>query len=132
MRLRRIPKHIRELNPELDTLTSRTAATGITDGADTLAAELRRLAPDVPAGIREYPFDRWRIDLAWPSAMLAVEVDGGQYKTGGGKHGQARDYQKTRRLTLCGWRLLRYTVAEVEADPLGAIDEIRQALGLVR
>ena len=132
MRLGRIPAHIRALNPELDAAASRTLASGQTDGAETLAAELRRLAGDLPLGIREYPFDRWRVDLAWPSALLAVEVDGGQWKAGGGKHGRASDYVKLRRLTLAGWRVLRFTVGEVASDPLGCIADIRQALGLVR
>lgn len=132
-RLGRIPAHIRQLNPELDATTSRTLASGQTDGADTLHAELRRLAPVLaPLFVREYPFDRWSIDLASPSHLLAVEVDGGQWKSGGGKHGRAADYRKIRALTLASWLVLRFTVAEVEADPAACIADIRAGLARER
>jgi len=98
------------------------------DAADILQAHICTLASDMAQPIRDYPLDRFRIDLAWPSALLAVEVDGGQWKAGGGKHGSKRDYQKTRRITTAGWRLLRFTAGEVNDDPLGVIAEIRQAL----
>jgi len=98
------------------------------DAADTLLAYIRILAPDMAQPIRDYPLDRFRIDLAWPSALLAVEVDGGQWKAGGGKHGGKRDYQKTRRITQAGWRLLRFTSGEVNDNPIGVIEEIRAAL----
>ncbi len=98
------------------------------DAADTLMAHIRILAPDLAQPIRDYPLDRFRIDLAWPSALLAIEVDGGQFKPGGGKHGSKRDYQKTRRITAAGWRLLRFTAGEVNDNPIGVIAEIRQIL----
>ena len=115
---------VRKLNPD--------AAKEITkpyDAADSLLAYIRTLAPDMSQPIRDLPFDRYRIDLAWPSSMLAVEVDGGQHAPGGGKHGTQSDYAKTRRLTMAGWTLLRFTAGEVRDNPIGVIDEIRSAFG---
>lgn len=99
------------------------------DCAQTLYDYMRIHAPDLyPQFIREYRFGRFRIDLAIPSQLLACEVDGGQWQAGGGKHGSVRDYQKTRQLTMAGYRLLRFTASEVRNDPLGVIEEIREAL----
>lgn len=99
------------------------------DAADTLLAHIRTLAPDLfVLFIREYPFDRWRVDLAVPSSLLAVEVNGGRWLPGGGKHGTERDRKKIRRLTLAGWRVLEYSTEIIANDPIGVIAEIRQAL----
>lgn len=103
--------------------------TAAQDGAQTLYDHIRILAPDLhPLFVREYPFDRWRIDLAVPSSLLAVEVNGGRWLPGGGKHGTERDRKKIRRLTVSGWRVLEYSTEMLANDPLGIIAEIREAL----
>ena len=100
------------------------------DGAETLYDYIRIHAPDIyPMIIREYKFDRWRIDLAIPSAMIAVECNGGRWLPGGGKHGKETDRLKIRRLTLAGWRVLEYSTEMLSNDPIGIIEEIREALG---
>lgn len=78
--------------------------------------------------VRELPFEEYRIDLAAPRAMLAVECNGGRWLPGGGKHGGEADRRKIRRLTLAGWRVLEYSTELLDNDPLGIIAEIRQAL----
>jgi very-short-patch-repair endonuclease len=99
------------------------------DGAQVLFDYMRRHAPDIADWfIREYHFDRFRIDLADPQHMIAVEIDGGQFKPGGGKHGSKRDYEKINALTLAGWKVIRFRAIDMRADPLGTIDKIRQAL----
>ena len=125
---RRISRDVQDLNPDVLDGTTRREMAAQFDEADTLRAELRRLAPDIIAAERDRPFERYHIDLAWPAAWLAVEVDGGQRKAGGGKHGGVADYIKLRRLVLAGWRVLRFTAGEVTADPLGCIADIRAAL----
>lgn len=126
----RFSKDVLALNPQL-TAQARRAARGQDDVADVLYAELCRHAKDIWLNAaREWPFGTFRIDIAIPSRMVAVEVDGGQHKPGGGKHGGARDYQKTRQLALAGWLVLRFTAGEVRNDPLACIADIRQALEL--
>ena len=116
---------VRKLNPGLGSAFSGAPV----DTADTLLAQIRVLASDLfPMFIREYPFDRWRVDLAIPSSLLAVEVNGGRWLPGGGKHGTERDRKKIRRLTLAGWRVLEYSTEIIANDPLGVIAEIRSAL----
>lgn len=80
--------------------------------------------------VRELPFEEYRIDLAAPRAMLAVECNGGRWLPGGGKHGTERDRRKIRRLTLAGWMTLEYSTELLETDPRGIIEEIRTALAM--
>jgi very-short-patch-repair endonuclease len=114
---------VRELNPD-----TAPALTRRYDAADTLLDYIRTLAPDMPKPVRDHPFERFRIDLAWPDKMLAVEVDGGQFKPGGGKHGSKRDYEKINALTMASWRVIRFRAIDMRADPIGTIDKIMEAL----
>ena len=104
------------------------SAQSASDMADELLARLRTLAPDMPLPVRDYPFETFKIDLAWVDYNFCVEVDGGQWQAGGGKHGSKRDYYKTRRIARAGWTLYRFTAGEVRDDPMGVIEEIREAL----
>ena len=86
--------------------------------------------------VTEYPFAkhlgrRWRFDFAWPDRMLAVEVDGGAWVPGGGRHtrgaGFAADHDKFNRATLLGWRVLRFTSRHLEDG--SALVDLAEALG---
>ena len=85
--------------------------------------------------VTEYAFAnhlgrRWRFDFAWPALMLAVEVDGGSWVPGGGRHtrgaGFAADHDKFNRVTLTGWRVLRFTSRHI-ADG-SALADLAEAL----
>jgi very-short-patch-repair endonuclease len=56
-----------------------------------------------------HPTRKWRFDYAWPSAKLALEVDGGVWS--GGKHGRGsgivKDHEKQCEAAVLGWRILR-------------------------
>ena len=118
---------VRALNPDVDTATRRALA-GVEDCADRLLAELRTHAQDLPAPVREWRFQTFRVDLAWPESNLMIEVNGGYSSSRGGKHATARDHQKIRELTLAGYTVLVFTSGEVRADPLGCIADIRRGL----
>ena len=74
---------------------------------------------------------RWRFDFAWPDRMLAVEVDGGAWVPGGGRHtrgtGFAADHDKMNRAMLLGWRVLRFTSRHITDG--SALADITEALG---
>ena len=102
--------------------------------------ELRLLilirASGFPEPVTEHPFARhlgrrWRFDFAWPDLMLAVEVDGGAWVPGGGRHtrgaGFAADHDKMNRAMLLGWRVLRFTSRHI-ADG-SALADLAEALG---
>jgi very-short-patch-repair endonuclease len=85
-------------------------------GEETLALHLR--ANRLEGWEREYRFHatrKWRVDFAWPERKLAVEVEGGTWS--GGRHtrgaGFEADLEKYQALTLAGFRLLRFSTAQV-------------------
>lgn len=70
----------------------------------------------LPAPIAEYRFHptrKWRFDFAWPKEKIAIEVDGGGFKFGGGKHMQPRDLEKLNTATSLGWKVYRFTPAMI-------------------
>jgi hypothetical protein len=60
---------------------------------------------------------RWRFDLAWPSPMVAVEVDGGGFVQG--RHsrgvGMERDAEKFAEAAIRGWTVIRCTPKQVRS-----------------
>lgn len=67
----------------------------------------------LPNPTREYKFHKdrkWRIDFAFTSVCLAVEIEGGIFTRG--RHtrpmGFSKDIEKYNALTESGWVLLRY------------------------
>lgn len=58
---------------------------------------------------------RWRLDFAWPSLRLAVEVDGGGFIAGRHSRGTGitKDCEKFAEATALGWRIVRVTPAQV-------------------
>lgn len=83
------------------------------DYARQLWWELGVIAPQLRTGcVYEYRFHpqrRWRFDLAWPAHRVAVEVDGGQWMAGGGRHNTDADREKLNAAAIAGWRVLRYS-----------------------
>jgi len=68
--------------------------------------------------VREFRFSTergWKIDFAWPDALVAVEIEGGTWTRG--RHVRPRgfeaDCEKYAELALAGWTLLRVTGAMV-------------------
>lgn len=62
----------------------------------------------------EYQFHqkrKWRFDYAWPDKKVALEVEGGIWRKGGGAHSHPsnikRDIEKYNEATSLGWGILR-------------------------
>ena len=60
---------------------------------------------------------QWRFDFCWPECMVAVEIDGGVWRRGGGAHSHPldilRNMTKRNDAALLGWRVLSFTTDEV-------------------
>jgi len=70
---------------------------------------------------------RWRFDFAWPAYMVAVEIDGGQWKPGGGRHNRDSDREKVNAAQERGWCVLRYSGAMLNS-PEAVIGQVVRAL----
>ncbi len=97
-----------------------------------LAALLIRTTAHLSQGVAEHRFAeprRWRFDVAWPDAKLAVEIDGGVFA--GGRHsrgyGYRADLEKLNCATLLGWRVLRFLPEQVRS--LECLEWLLPALG---
>jgi very-short-patch-repair endonuclease len=92
---------------------------------EILALHLRAAGlPSPEREVRFHPARLWRLDFAWPSHMLALEVEGGVH--GRGRHvrpqGFEGDCEKYNEAALLGWTVLRVT---------GKMVRDGRALGLV-
>lgn len=82
----------------------------------------------------EHQFDaarRWRFDIAWPAALVAVEIEGmkrGRYGRHQRQTGYHKDCEKYNAAALLGWCVLRYTSQDLYNDPLGMFQQIQQVI----
>lgn len=105
--------------------------TAAADRADSAAERLLvKLLRDAGIGgwVLGHPFGPYRIDVAFPAAKVAIEVDGWAW------HVDAERFRNDRRkgnaITRGGWSLLRFTWHGLDGQPRETIAEIRETLAL--
>lgn len=83
--------------------------------------------------LKELQFDekrKFRFDYALPEFRLAIEIDGGIWKEGGGRHNRASgwlgDQEKLNLAVTQGWRILHFTPQQQMTGY--ALDCIREAI----
>ena len=82
----------------------------------------------LPDPVVEYRFDlnrKWRLDIAWPSRMLVVEVEGMAHRT---RERFLADIEKYNALCGAGWMLLRVYTRWICTERR----ELDKAIGLVQ
>lgn len=91
------------------------------------------LLSDLPGIEKEFegavPGRRFRLDIAFPSVKLAVEIDGWQYH-GKYKEAHAKDRERQNLLVMNGWSVLRFSAGQVFSDPKGCALQIVKKLFL--
>ena len=120
------------------------------DYADDFAVAWRAFAPSgAPEPVREYRFAAehvggggrgvrrrlaaarlkdWRFDFAFvDGTRLAVEIDGGQWMAGGGRHNGDDDREKGNAAAKLGWRVMHYSPRMLE-EPVRCVLEVCAAL----
>lgn len=103
------------------------------DYAETLLIQLQLAG--LPEPQREFSFHhkrKWRFDLAWPTLLIAVEIEGGIWS--GGRHvrgeGYENDCEKYNEAQLAGWMVLRFTPGMIKRGKAGGVIEaaVRKAI----
>ncbi len=78
--------------------------------------------PDPVIELLFHPKRKWRLDYAWPTRMIAIEVHGGIHS--GGRHTRGRgfveDRAKMNEATLLGWTVLEVTPEHIKSGQLRA------------
>jgi len=101
------------------------------DRADS-AAERRAVALLRAAGITGWvlghPFGKYRIDIAFPEALLAIEIDGWAWHMDVDRF--RADRHKGNALVRARWDLLRFTWHDLTNRPDYVVGEIRAALAV--
>jgi very-short-patch-repair endonuclease len=72
------------------------------------------------------PFQGWKIDIAFPEARIAIEIDGWAWHTDVQRF--RTDRRKGNALVRAGWTVLRFTWHDLTNRPDYVISEIRAAL----
>jgi very-short-patch-repair endonuclease len=81
----------------------------------------------------EYNFDahmgrKHRFDWAFVDDRIGVEVDGGQWAAGGGRHAKDSDREKMNIAAELGWLVFRFSPDMLEKDPTACIEQVKRAL----
>lgn len=89
-------------------------------------------AARLPLPVTEYPVleGSYRLDFAWPTARVAVEVDG--YRAHSSWDAFSGDRRRQNDLVLAGWTVQRFTWDDVRYRPAQVASAIRAALGASR
>lgn len=78
--------------------------------------------PPLEREYRFHPTRNWRADFAHTPSRVLIEVEGGQFVPGGGRHNRAagfiRDCEKYLEAALAGWRVIRLTDAQITAQTI--------------
>jgi very-short-patch-repair endonuclease len=103
------------------------AADRADSAAERLLVKLLREA-GIGGWVVGYPFGPYRIDLAFPAAKVAVEVDGWAWHVDVDRF--RTDRRKGNAITRAGWSLLRFTWHGLDGRPAESIAEITVTLAL--
>ena len=93
---------------------------------ELLSRQLAEAGIKATREVRFHPQRRWRFDFAIEGSKLAVEIDGGQWATGGGRHAGDADREKMAEAAILGYRIIRASPAQVRSGL--ALEWIRRAL----
>ena len=71
---------------------------------------------------------RYRFDYVFVDERVAVEVDGGQFAFGGGRHATDSDREKQNCAAMLSYSVFHFSPKMLTSDPLHCIEQVRMAL----
>jgi very-short-patch-repair endonuclease len=81
--------------------------------------------PPLEREVKFHASRRWRADFAHLASRTLIEIEGGIFLPGGGRHsrgaGYAKDAEKYLEAVLAGWTVIRLTERQLEIDFIGRI-----------
>ena len=81
--------------------------------------------PPLEREVKFHASRRWRADFAHTASRTLIEIEGGIFLPGGGRHsrgtGYAKDAEKYLEAVLAGWTVIRLTERQLEIDFIGRI-----------
>jgi hypothetical protein len=135
----KLPRHLVARLPPGRGVNPAALGAGVPDGGGKAALVVamvndwcdRRGVPKPETEHHFAPPRKWRFDMAWVTAMIAVEIQGGGWT--GGRHtrgkGFENDAEKFSTAAVLGWRVLPVTYRQCHNGMLlGWLDEIRRVL----
>ncbi len=101
------------------------ASTGARSEAERLLVKLLR-DNGITGWKANYPVGRYKVDVGFPKAKVAIEVDGWAF------HSSQEDFQVDRErqnyISLLGWQVLRFTWLDLTEYPQRVLTVIRRAI----
>jgi very-short-patch-repair endonuclease len=81
----------------------------------------------LPVPVLQHPVGPFLLDIAYPGIRLAVEYDGETHRT---QERAMRDLERQAYLSAAGWKVLRFTAAQVLGRPSWVAARVREELVL--
>lgn len=106
-------------------LLLQAASDGARSEAERLLVQLLRRA-GLTGWRTNYPVGGYQVDVAFPAARVAIEIDGWAFH-----HDQAdfqRDRVRQNDITLLGWQVVRFTWLDVVEYPQRVLTVVRSAI----
>lgn len=69
-----------------------------------------------------------KFDFSWQEEGVLVEIDGGQWKIGGGRHNRDEDRWKTLNAQAAGWRVLHISYTMLKQNPARILEILAEIL----
>jgi len=97
-----------------------------TDCEELMAYQLGQAGIQYDREVIFHPTRRWRFDFVITGQALAVEIDGGRWAPGGGRHGGDPDREKLAEAAIMGYRVIRASPAQVRSGQ--ALEWVERAI----
>ena len=101
------------------------------EGEAKLARDLKALKIEFEQEFKFHPKRKWKADFHLVGKMILVEVEGGIWMEGGGRHTRGKGYigdmEKYNAATMMGYQVIRFSTEQVKSGL--AVQQIEKMVG---